>query len=101
MTGRKILHMAVALEQIRNGKELQNFKIIVGVNYDEEVAIVKEFCSWNFFGFEQQNIIFITIPSFPGILDVPHGEKLTQVRVQVNPEVDKKYLELRTNARWN
>lgn len=74
-----MLHIAVALEQMCNGKGMHGFKIVIGVNYNEEVALVKEFCSWNFFGFEQQNVVFVTIPCFPGILDVPHRGKLSQV----------------------
>lgn len=81
MTGRKLLQTAVAFDRLCNGSDLSHIKIILGVNYDEEVPLVKELCAWGFFGFNHENIVIVTIPCFPGVTNVSDSDLKEQVMV--------------------
>lgn len=81
MTGRKLLQTAVAFDRLCNGNGLAHIKIILGVNYEEEVPLVKELCAWGFFGFNHENIVIVTIPSFPGVKNISDSDVPEQVMI--------------------
>ena len=60
---------------------LDKLKVIITVDHDEEVALVKELCSWKFFGLNPNNLIIINEPRFPGFINIPGSEQMKKVGI--------------------
>ncbi|GMH39547.1 hypothetical protein BSKO_07445 [Bryopsis sp. KO-2023] len=79
-TGRKLLQTAVVLERQYGEGILSHLKLVVAVDNEEEVAFVKELCAWRFFGFHHEHVVIVTVPRFPGFINVPGSDEMKEVR---------------------